>query len=103
MGLGCAYSLLAVEELGAGVRHSEVKWSEVGDVSGVDIHEVGVDAGVAWLGARLVEGGASEGVVVGAEVDMDDIAGIDTIDVLWLEAELLVSTSGDSICGSCCG
>jgi hypothetical protein len=88
--VGRLISLLAVKEPRLIALEGDIEGMDVGDVIGVEVAEVGVELGTGDLGAGLLEARLGEGVVDGAEVEVDALALADAVDVGWVEDQLLV-------------
>lgn len=68
---------------------------EIRDVLWIEVAEVSIELGGGRLGAGLVEGGFGEGVVHGAEVEVDPLTLADALEVGWDESQLLVGADCD--------
>jgi hypothetical protein len=88
--VGGLVSLFAVKVSRLVAFERDVKGFEVGDVVGVEVAKVGIELSPWDLGAWLLEAGLGEGVVDGAEVEVDALALSDAVDVGWVKDELLV-------------
>lgn len=95
MRIGSLVRLFAIEEPWLVALQRDIKWMDVGDIIRVKVAEVGVKLSTWDLGTWSVEAGFSEGVVDGAEVEVDALALADTADVRGVEDELLIWTDKD--------
>lgn len=77
--------LLAIEEPGLIALQRDIERFEIRDIIRVEVAEVGVELGTGDLGAWLLEAGFGEGMVDGAEVEVDALALADVVDVGWVE------------------
>jgi len=100
MALGRLVGLLAVEEARAVAIQGNIKRVQIRDVIGVEVAEVGIELRTRDLGAGCLERGLREGVVRGAEVEVDALALADALDEGRVVDELLVGADED---GDDCG
>lgn len=101
--IGRAVSLLAVEESGLVAVEDEVKGLGFGDVGLVGVLEVGVDGGAGQFLAWVRERRLGQGVVDGAEVEVDFLAGGDLGQIRRVESEHGAVLEPHSHGGDSCG
>ena len=77
--------LLAIEEPRLITLQRDIERVEIRDIIGIEVAEVGVELRAGNLGAWLLEAGFGEGMVDGAEVEVDALALADVVDVGWVE------------------
>jgi hypothetical protein len=100
MRIGGLVALLAIEESRLVALEGDVKGVDVRDIIGIEVAKVGIKLSAWDLGARLLKAGFGEGVVQGTEVEVDALALTDSVDVWWVEHQLLVGTDEDGDDGS---
>lgn len=77
--------LLAKEEPRLITLQRDVERMEIRDIIGIEVAEVGVKLCAGNLGAWPLEAGFGEGVIDGAEVEVDALALANVVDVGWVE------------------